>query len=155
MTFSYSGNPSDSDKDAIRFLIQDTDEDEPFLQDEEIIFIASHWVLSESIYYAAAQAAETIAARFAREVTVNSDSQTVSTSELQQKFQLLAERLRQMHNMYMAGGYVDAGGMLKELWRDPTVAPLAFGTGMHDDPEAGQQDLGSREYYYYDPLKGY
>jgi hypothetical protein len=33
--------------------------------------------------------------------------------------------------------------MLKFQFLDTTVAPLAFGTRMHDNPEAGQQDYGS------------
>lgn len=155
MTFTYSGNPSDSDKDAIRFLIGDTDADEHFLEDEEITYLASMWVLSHSVYWAAAHAADAIAARFAREVTVNSDSQTVSTSELQGKYQELAMRLRQAHYDFFAGGFVDAGGMLRGEYKDPTVAPLAFGTGMHDNPEAGNQDYGDIEYEHRVEYEGY
>jgi len=140
MAFTYTGNPAESDLQAIRFLLGDTDITEPLLQDEEILFLASQWALEHSVYYAAAICAETVAARFAREVTVNSDSQTVSTSELQQKYQNLAIQLRSMHEQSMAGGVVDVGGILINEFRDPTVKPLAFARGMHDDPEAGQQD---------------
>lgn len=34
--FSYSADPSTSPGDAVRFLVGDTDEDEYFLEDEEI-----------------------------------------------------------------------------------------------------------------------
>lgn len=39
MTFTYSGNPGASALDEVRFLIQDTDEDEPLLSDEEITYL--------------------------------------------------------------------------------------------------------------------
>lgn len=148
MTFTYTGNPAESDLQAIRFLLGDTDETEPLLEDEEITYLAAQWAMSHSVYWAAAEAAEAVAARFAREVTVNSDSQTVSTSELQQKYQQLAQQLRLSHHQSMAGGYVDAGGMLAHEFRDPNVKRLAFGRGMHDDPDAGPQDLGDIRTYY-------
>lgn len=148
MSFSYSGNPSESELDAVRFLVQDTDADEHFLEDEELTYLISHWVPSHSVYWAASKAADIISAKFAREVTVNSDSQTVSTSELQAKYSQLAIELAQMHREYLAGGYVDVGGMLKDTWYYHDVKALAFGRGMHDDPEAGPQDYGG----YDEPL---
>lgn len=39
MTFTYSGDPSNSDLDAARFLIGDTDKEAPIMQDEEIMYI--------------------------------------------------------------------------------------------------------------------
>lgn len=39
MSWSYSGNPADSKLDECRFLIGDTNEDEPIMQDEEIQYI--------------------------------------------------------------------------------------------------------------------
>jgi hypothetical protein len=41
MSFSYSGDPSASQLDECRFLIQDTDPSNPILQDEEIDYIIS------------------------------------------------------------------------------------------------------------------
>lgn len=39
MSWSYSGNPKDSKKDEYRFLLGDTDESAPIMQDEEIQYI--------------------------------------------------------------------------------------------------------------------
>lgn len=41
MTWSYSGDPSNSDKDLYRFEIGDTDPTEPIISDEEILYILS------------------------------------------------------------------------------------------------------------------
>lgn len=51
MSCSYSGDPSSSDNDAVRFLLQDTDCTKNIFEDEEIA-----WVLTEeaNIYTAAA-----------------------------------------------------------------------------------------------------
>ena len=38
MAFTYSGNPNDSQKDEIRFILGDYDESSPLLQDAEINF---------------------------------------------------------------------------------------------------------------------
>lgn len=144
MSFSYSGDPADTTVDAVRFLTQDTVAAEPFLQDEEIEFLALTWDSKGSVYYVASMAADSIAAKLAREVTVSSDGQTVSTSELQQKYILLAQRLMGLHERLLTGGNVDVGGILAGEQPDPTVSPPAFGTGMHDDAEVGQQDYGDR-----------
>ena len=39
MSFNYSGDPSNSEIDAARFLIGDTNKDMPIMQDEEIKYI--------------------------------------------------------------------------------------------------------------------
>ena len=145
MSFSYTANLAVSPCDQVRFLVGDTDPTEFFLHDEEIQWIVSQWEQKGSIYYAASMAAEAIAAKFAREVTTNSDSQTVSTSELQQKYMELAARLLRAHETLLTGGSVDVGGINSGEQPDPTVTSPAFGTGMHDFFEAGKQDNGDRQ----------
>lgn len=39
MSFSYSGNPADSQLDECRFILGDTDEAHPIMQDEEIEYM--------------------------------------------------------------------------------------------------------------------
>ena len=50
MTCSYSGDPSTSDLDAVRFLIQDTDCSDNIFEDEEITFVLGE----EANFYMAA-----------------------------------------------------------------------------------------------------
>jgi hypothetical protein len=61
-TWSYSGDPSESAKDQVRFLIGDTDEDHQLLWDEEILSLTAQYT---NAYWAAGIAANTLAARFA------------------------------------------------------------------------------------------
>lgn len=52
MTWSYSGNPSESDLDYIRFAIADTDEEQPLLQNEEIETLQKEWSERTSVILA-------------------------------------------------------------------------------------------------------
>ena len=61
MGFSYSGDPSKSSTDTVRFLVQDTNSKDVLLQDEEIAFLVNE---EGSVEQAAMRAAETIAAQF-------------------------------------------------------------------------------------------
>lgn len=63
MSWSYSGNPALNSKDAIRYLIGDTDSTEPLTTDEEIA-----WALTQNsnIYAAASTVASAISTYFAR-----------------------------------------------------------------------------------------
>lgn len=142
MAFTYEADLTLDKKDQVRFLVGDTDPGEFFLHDDEIIWLISQWGQKGSAYYVAAMAAESIAAKFAREVTTNSDSQTVNTSELQAKYLDLAARLLRQHETLLTGGEVDMGGVNAGEQPDPTVTSPAFGTGMHDFVEAGTQDAG-------------
>lgn len=62
MTASYSGDPSVSSRDAVRFLIRDTNTADAWVQDEEI-----DWLLTENgnnVYTSAIRAAEAIAGSY-------------------------------------------------------------------------------------------
>lgn len=133
--------------DQVRFLVGDADETEVFLQDDEISWLIDIWLPKGSIYYVAAMACEAIAAKFSREVTTTSDSQTVGTSELQRKYLDLAARLLRQHETLLTGGEVSMGGINAGEQPDPTVTRPAFGTGMHDFVEAGPQDRGDEASY--------
>ena len=62
MSWSYSGDPSESSVDAIRYLIADTKEEDSFVQNEEI-----EWALSQTnqnLYAAASIVANALFAQF-------------------------------------------------------------------------------------------
>lgn len=64
MTWTYSGNPTSSDRDAVRFLVADTDSTDPLITDEEIAYLLT---LYTEAPHAAVGAARAIAAKFSRE----------------------------------------------------------------------------------------
>lgn len=94
MTWTYSGDPSNSSKDAVRFMIGDTDSTDPLLQDEEITYLVT---IHAAVGMAAVGAARAIAARFSREGdkarTVGDLSLSESLSQKSFQFHHLADHL--------------------------------------------------------------
>lgn len=94
MTWSYTEN-SDNPKDRVRVLIGDTDVADPLLEDEEIQAVlglsdnnVSGW------YLAAGDAAEAVAAKYARKITQSAGPINSSLSQIFDHYMALAERLR-------------------------------------------------------------
>lgn len=141
--WNYSGDPSTSELDEVRFLIQDVNSKFQILQDEDIEYLLATWMpLYGSVYAIAAVACEIIAARYAGQVSVSADGVSVGTSELQDKYLKLAAQLREMYkNAMEASAPVIPPGPWSGVY-DTSIAPLVFGMGLHDNPEAGKQDYG-------------
>ena len=146
MSWSYSGNPASSDRDAIRFYIGDVDLSRPMLSNEDIDFVKAEWLPKYgSVILAAAQCCEVISGSFAREVSVSADGVSVAVSELQQKFNMLAESLRDQWKIEQAGLPIVTGVLFDPL-PDPSIKPLRVGVGFTDNYLVGRQDYGD-----YDP----
>ena len=64
MTWTYSGNPAANERDAVRFLVADTDSTDPLITDEEIAYLLT---LYTEAPHAAVGAARAIAAKFSRQ----------------------------------------------------------------------------------------
>jgi len=150
MSFSYSGTPSDSDLDEVRFYLGDTNPEDVLLQDEEVQFVINKWnQIHNSNLFNAAVCADMIAGHFAREVTISADGVSIQMSELQQKFQTLGEELRDQHKLYAASGVMpDVGGIMFGEVYDSSIAPLVWSKQMHDNKRAGRQDYGGEMMSY-------
>ncbi len=75
MTFTYSGDPSSSRADAVRFILADTAEDSAAFTDEEVAWLVGQW---PDEYAAAIAGAAMLEARYAREA----DSVTRTVGDL-------------------------------------------------------------------------
>jgi hypothetical protein len=104
MSWSYSGNPSGSSLDAVRFLIGDTVASAPRVSDEEINFNIS--MAPSSIYLAAAYAADGVAARSASSVDKSVGDLRLSYSQQATAFRDLANSLRRRATLNMVQVYV-------------------------------------------------
>jgi hypothetical protein len=144
---TYAG-PAASDKDAVRFWVQDTDVSDELLSDSEITYLLDKFLpVHPSVIFVAAMAAEVISAKFAREVSVSADGVSVGTSELASKYRDLASKLRdQAKEDLSAGAFPDLGGVMWDQYKDQSIKPLIFGVGFMDNIEAGRADYGD-----YDP----
>jgi hypothetical protein len=64
MTFTYSGDPSTSTRNYVRFLLNDTDSTDALFSDEELNYVISEW--GGDAYNSARECAEILIARFSR-----------------------------------------------------------------------------------------
>lgn len=150
MTWTYSGDPSASNRDAVRFLIGDTVDTSPLLSDEEIA-----WLLTQhgNIYFAAAGAAEVAASGFSNAAgygavktkTVGSLSISYAEDEARAKeFRTLSKSLK-VRGALSGGIIAYSGGISKSdkeaLLSDTDWDRPWFSRGMHDNPQAGNNPL--------------
>lgn len=141
MLWTYTGDPEDSPKDAVRFLLGDTDPDDKQLSDPEINFMLSRW--GGNIYKAAAEAARTIGSRYLRQTDKQVGDLRISFSQRSEKYFALAaefERTAYKSVAPVAGGISKAKKQIQEK-DDDRVKP-AFRRGMMENRGAG--DDGSR-----------
>lgn len=135
MTWSYSGDPATSDKDAVRYLIGDTDEDNPLVEDEEIDYTLS---IENNVIRASAMVAESIAGKFSRKADRTIGDYSESFSQIHQQYLSLAEKLRRQSkfkNSFKAIPF--AGGISrsdkKETKEDSDREKPSFKKGMMDN----------------------
>ena len=146
-TYTYSGDPAASDLDQVRFTLQDTDPAFWLLSNEEIGWLIETWKPRyDSLTYVAAVAAATISRKFVGVVSVSADGVSVNTADLTQRYRDLALQLRQEHKDAQVGGEIDLSNIMVGHTWDPSIRPLRFGVGLHDNPEAGLQDYGGISY---------
>jgi hypothetical protein len=91
MSYSYSGDPATSDRDAVRYEVGDTNEKIHLVQDEEINYAL---IKEGTILKAAARIAEGLAARYARESTTRSSVYTSFQGDVQKHYEELSKKLR-------------------------------------------------------------
>jgi len=113
MSWTYSGNPSASPLDEVRFLIGDTDTDKQLISDEEIAYnltlVSGVNPPDSGNYLSAAYCADGIAARSARSVDKSIGDLSLSYSQQASAFRDLADKLRLRATLSMVPIY--AGGL--------------------------------------------
>lgn len=145
MSFSYTGDPSHSSKDAVRFLLGDTTESTAMFSDEEITWLLMN---NSNQYIAAAIAADTAAQKYvnimgggsgvktktvgALSISYDSAKERVDTySALSRKLRILAATNSNLAGIY-SGGISIADKKSNE--QDTDWDKPAFTRGMHDWP---------------------
>lgn len=115
MSWSYSGDPSSSPKDEVRFLISDTDTADQQLSDEEINYnlklVYGINPPASGNFLPAAYCADGLRAKFTRTSDKTVGDLHVSYGSLAKQYADLNDRLRQRATMSMVPVY--AGGQSK------------------------------------------
>lgn len=132
MSWSYSGDPSSSQKDEVRFLLGDTDVANQLISDEEIAYLLTKY---SSPLGAAAHGARAIAAKLTSVVDEKTGDISVSNSKLASQYRDLAEQLQgqigETDIMVYAGGISESDVLSNE--QDTDRVDGEFEIGMDDD----------------------
>ena len=137
--WSYSGNPQDSQRDAVRFLISDTDPKDPLLTDAEIDYLIEQEGSTNEAAVAGSQAA---LGRLQKLVSTSTDK---IKTEYQQRFDhmvtivahLKSKRTKRPLNVY-AGG-LSMGDKASQEQDTDRVKP-AFTRELHDEQQMDYYD---------------
>lgn len=142
--FSYSGDPSTSARDEVRFLIQDTDPTAPQFNDPALDYIINKWMaLYGSVTFCAAIAAAQLARKYAGVTDVNDSGLAVATGTLQEKYTAMATALMAEYKLEDdVGGVPDISNILFDTSWDLSIDPLSFSMGLDDNMRAGTQEWG-------------
>lgn len=124
MTWTYSGDPRATQKDYVRFLCGDTDEQVPMLQDEEIEFLLEE---HKSVTQTAKASCKAIIAKLSREVDYAIGPEKVWASQRVEHYRALLADL--------SGSQAKAS----PSWATPGMKqrPALFDIGMHDNRYRG------------------
>lgn len=136
MTWTYTGIPSSSEKDKVRFLCGDVDVTAQLVQDEEIEWVNSVY---PSCRLAAAVVCEAIAARFSCAVDCTVGDISKKNSQKAEAFRKRAEELRNLEGndaLPFFGGLSKSGK--RALDQNPDAVQPNFRIGLDDNPKAAQ-----------------
>lgn len=156
MSWSYSGDPTASPIDAVRFWCQDTDTDRQLLADEEIQYLINRATpIWDDPIATAALACDVICLKFAPEaISTSADGVTISGAELVTAYKTVGALLRQTYaEVAGAGAQPIAFGIAAFEAPDFSVSPPSFGVAMSDNFRAGWQNFGLSEHYYPEPTE--
>lgn len=154
MAWTYSGDPTESAKDAVRFLCGDTDQTEPLLQDGEIKYLLG--LYNQAPLNAALRACEAIMVKFSRLADESVGSVKINYSQKVKSMVIMKEALKQRlateDCVPFAGGISQAQKVATEQIRDRVkpdftkhmmenddIAPWTTGQniqGTQQDPES-------------------
>ena len=145
MAWTYS-DPSTSDRDAVRFLVGDTDTTDQRVTDEEIAFALSQ--ASDDVYLAAAICARALAGKYANLVDTKFESVSSNYSDLRDNYTRLATQLERQSKKFAANGLgiPAAGGMsiseIDSVESDTDRVPSKFRRDQYANPPRGGLEEG-------------
>ncbi len=115
----------------VRFLIGDTDSDDPMLKDTEIEYCIT--VENSDLFFAAARCCETVASRFARDVDYRFSTLWQNAGDAFDHYMALAERLRKSDQSVFDGIGLQMSAVLTDRINN-SGGPEIFWIGQHDNP---------------------
>jgi hypothetical protein len=152
MTWSYDETNIDTTtasgrRNAVRLLVQDTDDNDMLLQNEELDFCILE--AGNNVYVAAAAACEMLSAKFTRygDTAIDETGIQAKYSDVAKAFSDRARKLRESSRRFTAGlGTPLAGGIsrsaMSTVYADTDRLDPAFKTRQFANPPLGDDDEG-------------
>lgn len=138
LQFTYSGDPASSPRDAVRFLVGDTNSKRPLLDDREVNHAIAEMV---NLSLAAAFLADHLCARFTREADIKVGQVSKSLSQVAKAFRQKALDLRDDACKTAAPSFpATHHSTLDALEQNNDLVDPAFSIGQFDNPFAVQLD---------------
>ncbi len=132
--WGYSGDPANSNLDAVRYLVRDTDSADPVILDDEIEFVLSQ--NGNNLYRSAADVCDTIALELGRQLTFTGPI-AESAKEKFEQYKQMAEEYRikaaKRGVAVFAGGISVADKTTRALDSDRTPNDFTRDTGKSPD----------------------
>ena len=97
MTFTYSGDPSTSTRNYVRFLINDTDSTDALFSDEELNYVITEW--GGDAYNSARECAEILIARFSR--LADSSSKSVGDISVSESYSAKVTHYKELAHSFL------------------------------------------------------
>ena len=97
MTFTYSGDPTTSLRNRVRFLINDTDTNDALFSDEELDYLITEW--GTNVYEICRAACETLVSRFVR--LSDSTSKSVGDISVSESYTAKAQQYKDLANSFL------------------------------------------------------
>lgn len=135
-TFTYSNDPSKSDRDAVRFMVGDTNKDRPLFDDREIDY---QLTATPNVAIAASELLFAKAAEFATQADIRVGDVSKSLSKVSENLKACAERLKSdalLRARPFFGGLTKSGK--RALAEDTGATQPQFFLGQTDDPQVIQ-----------------
>lgn len=132
MAFTYSGDPSSSDTDLVRFLVHDTIEADYVVQDAEITYLLTTWT---NPYLAASHCAEIISAHYSKQATSKTVGDlSISYAGKASDYHLLAQHLFDMYlRLNPPTPWADSDSTVSTANKSTEEPKTDFYTGMSDN----------------------
>jgi hypothetical protein len=137
VAFTYSGDPTTSTRNAVRFLLNDTNSADVLFSDAELDYLIAEWV---DVYEICRAACETLVARFSR--LADSTSKSVGDISVSESYTAKSKQYQDLANSFLQRRMrktpptVWANADSLKSTNDRTVADYNtdFFTGQHDNP---------------------
>jgi len=130
MTWTYSGNPGASDRDAVRFAIGDTDTNDQQLTNEEIAYLLT---VAGSVVAASCSAIRKLIAKYVRLVDQTTGQISITYSQRASQYRALLSDIQDDGPVAAYAGGISISDK-ESVESDTDRDPPAFHRGLTDNP---------------------